>query len=60
MPRAGLFADSPHRVDEGRVGMAQTYKPGETAPKDGTVECTQYSDTRDHVKAGTTFAPCDH
>lgn len=27
--------------------MAQTYKPGETVPKDGTVECTQYNGTRE-------------
>jgi hypothetical protein len=40
--------------------MAQTYKPGDEVPRDGTVECTQYSGTRDHVKKGTKFAPCDH
>jgi len=40
--------------------MATTYKPGDTVPRDGTVECTQYPGTRDTVKAGTTFAPCDH
>lgn len=40
--------------------MAQTYKPGETVPRDGTVECSQYPGTRDRVKAGTTIAPCDH
>jgi hypothetical protein len=40
--------------------MATTYKPGETVPRDGTVQCTQHSDVQDNVKAGTTFAPCDH
>jgi hypothetical protein len=37
-----------------------TYKTGDTGPRDGEVECTQYKGTRDHVKAGTKFAPCDH
>jgi len=32
--------------------VATTYKPGDTVPKDGTVECTQYNGTRDRVKAG--------
>jgi hypothetical protein len=40
--------------------MPETYKPGEIVPRDGTAECTQYNGTRDHVKAGTRFAPCDH
>jgi hypothetical protein len=40
--------------------MSQTYKPGDTVPRDGTVKCTQYNGTRDHVKAGTKLAPCDH
>jgi hypothetical protein len=40
--------------------VAETYKPGETVPRDGTVECTQYNGTKDEVKKGTTFAPCDH
>jgi hypothetical protein len=40
--------------------VAQTYKPGDTVPMDGTVECTQYPGTRDNVKRGTKFAPCDH
>ena len=35
--------------------MATTYVPGDTVPKDGTVECTQYPGTRDKVKAGDTF-----
>ena len=42
------------------VAMAQTYKPGEAVPRDGVVECTEYPGTRDRVKAGTRFAPCDH
>ena len=37
-----------------------TYKPGDVAPRDGTVECVEYPNTRDAVRAGTTFAPCDH
>lgn len=44
----------------GGVIVAQQYKPGEKVPRNGTVECTQYKGTRDKVKAGTTFAPCDH
>lgn len=40
--------------------LAATYKPGETVPKTGTVKCTQHLSVRDHVKAGTKFAPCDH
>jgi hypothetical protein len=40
--------------------MAQQYSPGDRVPKDGTVQCTQYNGTRDQVKEGTTFAPCDH
>jgi hypothetical protein len=40
--------------------MAQTYKPGDEVPRDGTVECTQYPGTTDEVKKGRKFAPCDH
>jgi hypothetical protein len=40
--------------------MAEQYKPGDAVPRDGTVKCTQYPGTRDHVRKGTTFAPCDH
>jgi hypothetical protein len=40
--------------------MPTTYKPGEIVPKDGTVECTQFKGTRDKVKKGDHFAPCDH
>jgi hypothetical protein len=40
--------------------MAVTYKPGEIVPKDGKVECSQFNGTKDNVKAGDTFAPCDH
>jgi hypothetical protein len=40
--------------------MAATYEPGDTVPRDGKVECTQYNGTKDNVKAGTKFAPCDH
>jgi hypothetical protein len=42
------------------VTMADTYKPGETVPKDGRVRCTQDNGVEDNVKKGTTFAPCDH
>jgi hypothetical protein len=40
--------------------LAATYRPGEIAPKTGTVKCTQHPSVRDKVKAGTKFAPCDH
>ena len=40
--------------------MAQQYSPGEIVPRDGTVECKQFSGTKDSVKKGTKFAPCDH
>jgi hypothetical protein len=40
--------------------MATQYKPGEKAPKTGTVECTQYHGTRKHITAGETFPPCDN
>ncbi len=40
--------------------MPTTYKPGDTVPRDGQVECTQANGTRDNVRAGTKFAPCDH
>jgi hypothetical protein len=39
--------------------MPTTYKPGDTVPRDGTVECTQFNGTQDTVKQGKTFAPCD-
>ncbi len=40
--------------------MADTYKPGDTVPKDGRVKCTQDNGVEDNVKKGTKFAPCDH
>jgi hypothetical protein len=40
--------------------VAQTYSPGDIVPRDGKVECTQFNGTRDNVKKGTRFAPCDH
>lgn len=46
--------------DNREIAMAQTYQPGEIVPRNGTVKCTQYNGTRDNVKAGTRFAPCDH
>jgi Amino acid permease len=39
---------------------AETYKPGQVVPRDGTVECTRHHDVQDHVKAGARFAPCSH
>ena len=40
--------------------MADTYKPGDKAPKDGTIECVQYPGTTKHIKSGETFPPCDN
>jgi len=39
---------------------AETYKPGQVVPRDGTVGCARHHDVQDHVKAGTRFAPCSH
>jgi hypothetical protein len=39
---------------------ADTYRPGQIVPLDGTVECTRHHDVQDHVIAGTRFAPCTH
>ena len=39
---------------------AETYKPGQVVPRDGTVECARHHDVQDNVKAGTRFAPCSH
>jgi hypothetical protein len=39
---------------------AETYKPGQVVPRDGTVECARHHDVQDHVKAGTRFAPGSH
>jgi len=41
-------------------GHAETYKPGQVVPRDGTVGCARHHDVQDHVKAGTRFAPCSH
>jgi hypothetical protein len=40
------------------ASAAETYKPGQVVPRDGTVECARHPDVQDHVKAGTRFAPC--
>jgi len=40
--------------------MAQSYKPGETVPQDGKVQCSAHPEIEDNVKAGTKFAPCHH
>lgn len=58
--RGSFVPKRPKHAKRREAFMAQTYKPGDTVPRDGTVECTQYNGTRDTVKAGTTFAPCDH
>jgi len=42
------------------MDVAETYKPGDTVPKTGKVQCTQHHNTKDDVKAGETFAPCMH
>jgi hypothetical protein len=42
------------------AAAAETYKPGQIVPRDGTVECARHHDVQDHVKAGTRFAPCSH
>jgi len=39
---------------------AETYKPGQVVPRDGTVECARHHHVQDHVQAGTRFAPCSH
>jgi hypothetical protein len=41
------------------MSTTTTYKPGETVPRNGTVECKQVNGTRDNVIQGTRFAPCD-
>ena len=48
----------PGRVES--APAAETYKPGQIVPLDGTVECTRHPGVQDHVKAGTRFAPCSH
>ncbi|HTQ87871.1 MAG TPA: hypothetical protein VMK84_00100, partial [Streptosporangiaceae bacterium] len=48
-----------HGHAEGALA-AETYKPGQVVPRDGTVECARHHDVQDHVKAGTRFAPCSH
>jgi hypothetical protein len=42
------------------TAAAETYKPGQVVPRDGTVECARHHDVQNHVKAGTRFAPCSH
>ena len=42
------------------TAAAETYKPGQVVPRDGTVECARHHDVQDHVTAGTRFAPCSH
>ena len=52
-------APSTHGHAEGALA-AETYKPGQVVPRDGTVECARHHEVQDHVKAGTRFAPCSH
>jgi hypothetical protein len=40
--------------------MADQYKPGDTVPKDGRVQCTQYQGTQKDVTKGKIFPPCDN
>jgi HSP20 family protein len=42
------------------AAAAESYKPGQVVPRDGTVECARHHDVQDHVTAGTRFAPCSH
>jgi hypothetical protein len=37
-----------------------TYKPGQTAPRTGEIQCVEYHGTRKHIRAGETFPPCDN
>ena len=51
---------SPNADAAESAAAAQSYKPGQVVPRDGTVECARHHDVQDHVKAGTRFAPCSH
>ncbi len=37
--------------------MAETFRPGDIVPRDGTVIVTQKPEIKDHVKKGTRFPP---
>jgi hypothetical protein len=36
------------------------YRPGETAPADGFVQCTRFNGGKQRITAGTKFVPCEH
>lgn len=59
-PSTSVTVSLKHSIPHEDHKLAQTYKPGDTVPKTGTVECTQHSKVKDHVKEGRTFAPCMH
>ncbi len=40
--------------------MAETFKPGERAPRNGEIQCTQHEGVMDNTSAGETFPPCVH
>ncbi len=44
----------------GSAAAAETYKPGQVVPRDGTVASARHHDVQNHVRAGTRFAPCSH
>jgi hypothetical protein len=37
-----------------------TYKPGEKAPRTGTIQCVKHAEVVKDIKAGETFPPCDN
>ena len=55
-----LKAAAPLMPGRAESAAAETYKPGQVVPRDGTVECARHHDVQDRVKAGTRFAPCSH
>jgi hypothetical protein len=55
-----LKAAAPAHGHAESAPAAETYKPGQVVPRDGTVECARHHEVQDNVKAGTRFAPCSH
>jgi hypothetical protein len=53
-------AASPAHSRAESAPAAETYRPGQVVPRDGTVGCARHHEVQDHVKAGTRFAPCSH
>ena len=41
-------------------GTVATYKPGDKAPKTGTIKCVKHPEVVKHIKEGETFPPCDN